>query len=59
MSALFSKPRMPDQPPVPTPAPMVDEDLIRKKKRDLTTQRSQRGGRESTILGGLETLGGG
>lgn len=59
MSALFSKPRMPDPPRVPTPAPMVDEDLIRKKKRDLTTQRSQRGGRESTILGGSETLGGG
>ncbi len=59
MSVLFSKPRMPDPPPVPTPAPMVDEDLIRKRKRDLVAQRVTRGGRESTILGGSETLGGG
>jgi hypothetical protein len=55
MSSLFGGTPAPT--PLPKPTPMVNEDVVAKKKKELTARAQQRGGRESTILGSSETLG--
>jgi len=55
MSSLFSKPRTPDippPPPEPEPITTIEEDAAEAAKR--RKKRVIRGGRQSTILSGIQ-----
>ena len=54
MSGLFgSKP-----PPMPAPTPMVDEEAVKRARLRTATRVRESGGRDSTILGSADKLGG-
>lgn len=55
MSGLFGSPA---PVPLPPPTPMVNEAAIAAKKKELAARTQQRGGRQSTILGSTDKLGG-
>lgn len=54
MSKMF-KPKIP---PPPKPTPMVDEEALKRAKTRTVATRRQSGGRDSTILGSADKLGG-
>ena len=54
MAALFGS----KTPPLPEPTPMADEDAIKKAKQKTAMRLRTMGGRESTILGSADKLGG-
>lgn len=57
MSGLFaSKPK--PSPPPPEPTPMVDETAVANAKKKAALRVRASGGRESTILGSSDKLGG-
>jgi len=58
MSGLFSKPKMPATPAPPPPTPMVDEDAVKRAKLRTAARVRESGGRDSTILGNADRLGG-
>jgi len=55
MSGLFSKPKTP-APPAPTP--MVDEQAVERAKKKTAARVRGSSGRDSTILGDADRLGG-
>ena len=55
MASLFSKPKTP-APPKPTP--MVDEDAVKRAKSKTAARVRGSSGRDSTILGEADRLGG-
>jgi hypothetical protein len=55
MAGLFSKPKTP-APPKPTP--MVDDDAINRAKKKTAARVRGSSGRDSTILGEADRLGG-
>jgi len=54
MTSLFKTPKLPAAKPT---APLLDEEMLAKKKKENIIKQSQRAGRASTILTDTEKLG--
>lgn len=55
MGSLFKSPKMPEP---PKPTPMVDEAAVKRAKAAAASRLRSSSGRDSTILGSADKLGG-
>lgn len=54
---MFGKPKTPTMPEIKPPAPIADEEMLSKKRKENIAKQRKRTGRASTILSDKERLG--